>query len=75
MELLIGLAVALGVLLLLFFAGWSVIFGMVIIGENEVGVGTKRFDVTGKKLPPGKQIALDNEPGFQADTLAPGLYF
>jgi uncharacterized membrane protein YqiK len=52
-------------------------FGMVIIPEDKIGLVTKKFVLFGanKSLPDGKIIALNNEPGFQADTLAPGLYW
>lgn len=54
-----------------------VLFGMVIIPENKIGLVTKKFVLFGanKQLPDGKIIALNGEPGFQADTLAPGLYW
>lgn len=54
-----------------------VFFGMVIIPEDKIGLVTKKFVLWGanKSLPDGKIIALNNEPGFQADTLAPGLYW
>ncbi len=52
-------------------------FGMVIIPEDKLGLVTKKFVLFGsnKTLPDGKIIALNGEPGFQADTLAPGLYW
>jgi uncharacterized membrane protein YqiK len=52
-------------------------FGMVIIPEDKIGLVTKKFVLfgTNKSLPDGKIIALNGEPGFQADTLAPGLYW
>lgn len=54
-----------------------VFFGMVIIPENKIGLVTKKFVLFGanKQLPDGKIIALNGEPGYQADTLAPGLYW
>jgi uncharacterized membrane protein YqiK len=54
-----------------------VFFGMVIIPENKIGLITKKFVLFGanKSLPDGKIIALNGEPGFQAHTLAPGLYW
>ena len=54
-----------------------VFFGMVIIPEDKLGLITKKFVLFGenKSLPDGKIIALNGEPGFQADTLAPGLYW
>lgn len=52
-------------------------FGMVIIPENKIGLVTKKFVLIGanKSLPDGKILALNGEPGYQADTLAPGLYW
>ena len=54
-----------------------VFLGMVIIPENKIGLVTKKFVLFGvnKSLPDGKIIALNGEPGYQADTLAPGLYW
>jgi uncharacterized membrane protein YqiK len=54
-----------------------VFFGMVIIPENKIGLITKKFVLfgTNKSLPDGKIIALNGEPGYQAQTLAPGLYW
>lgn len=53
-----------------------VFFGMVIVPENKLGLVTKKFTLFGKTfLPDGKIIALNGEPGYQADTLAPGLYW
>jgi uncharacterized membrane protein YqiK len=54
-----------------------VFFGMVIIPEDKIGLVTKKFVLFGanRSLPDGKIIALNGEPGFQADTLAPGLYW
>ena len=47
--------------------------GMTRIRETQVGIVVKKF--SGRKLPPGRLIALDGEAGYQADTLAPGLHF
>lgn len=54
-----------------------VFFGMVIVPEDKIGLVTKKFVLFGanKQLPDGKIIALNGEPGYQADTLAPGLYW
>ncbi len=46
--------------------------GLVVIKEDEVGIVIRKF---GKSLPAGKLIALNNEAGYQADTLAPGWHF
>ena len=54
-----------------------VFFGMVIVPEDKIGLVTKKFVLFGenKSLPDGKIIALNGEAGYQADTLAPGLYW
>jgi uncharacterized membrane protein YqiK len=53
----------------------SVILGLVIIGERQVGIVVKRFSLSGKALPPGQLVALEGEAGYQADTLPPGWHF
>lgn len=52
-------------------------FGMVIVPESKIGLVTKKFVLFGahKELPDGRIIATLGEAGFQAKTLAPGLYF
>jgi uncharacterized membrane protein YqiK len=52
-------------------------FGMVIVPENKMGLVTKKFVLFGqhKELPDGRIIATNGEAGFQAQTLAPGIYF
>lgn len=54
-----------------------VFLGMVIVPEDKLGLVTKKFVLFGsnRQLPDGKIIALNGEPGYQADTLAPGLYW
>ncbi|MCD2421303.1 flotillin family protein [Niabella pedocola] len=54
-----------------------VFFGMVIVPENKIGLVTKKFVLFGahKGLPDGRIIATKGEAGFQAKTLAPGLYW
>ncbi len=54
-----------------------VFFGMVIVPENRIGLVTKKFVLVGsnKELPDGRIIATKGEAGFQAKTLAPGLYW
>ena len=47
--------------------------GMVLIRERQVGVVVKRF--SRGSLAPGQLVALADEAGYQADTLAPGLHF
>lgn len=54
-----------------------VFFGMVIVPEDKIGLVTKKFVLFGanRQLPEGKIIALNGEAGYQAETLAPGLYW
>src|SRR5258707_12282106 len=51
-------------------------FGLVIVPEDRIGLVTKKFVLIGKQeLPEGRIIATNGEAGFQAQTLAPGVYF
>ncbi|MES1160695.1 MAG: SPFH domain-containing protein [Bacteroidota bacterium] len=53
-----------------------VFFGLVIVPEDRIGLVTKKFVLVGKQsLPEGRIIATGGEAGFQAQTLAPGVYF
>lgn len=54
-----------------------VLFGMVIIPEDRIGLVTKKFVLVGanKQLPDGRIIAVNGEAGYQVDPLAPGLYW
>jgi len=54
-----------------------VFFGMVVVPENRIGLVTKKFVLYGadRQLPDGRIIATKGEAGFQAKTLAPGLYW
>jgi uncharacterized membrane protein YqiK len=53
-----------------------VFFGLVIVPEDRIGLVTKKFVLVGKQaLPEGRIIATEGEAGFQAQTLAPGVYF
>jgi len=53
------------------------LFGMIIVPENRIGLVTKKFVLVGadRNLPDGRIIATKGEAGFQAQTLAPGLYW
>jgi len=53
------------------------ILGIIIIPENRIGLVTKKFVLVGKfkELPEGRIIAVNGEAGYQARTLAPGIYF
>jgi uncharacterized membrane protein YqiK len=79
LEMLLGYAwILIPILAILFYKFvLRVFFGMVIVPEDKIGLVTKKFVLFGdnKSLPDGKIIALNEEPGFQADTLAPGLYW
>ena len=48
--------------------------GFVQIHEDQVGLVIKRFSLAGKQLPDGRIVALHGEPGYQAQTLAPGVH-
>jgi uncharacterized membrane protein YqiK len=54
-----------------------VFFGMVMVPEDKIGLVTKKFVLFGadKSLPDGRIIATKGEAGYQAKTLAPGLYW
>ena len=49
------------------------LLGLVVIREAQVGVLVKKF--ARRSLPAGQLIALNDEAGYQADTLPPGLHF
>jgi uncharacterized membrane protein YqiK len=53
------------------------LIGVVIVPEDRIGLVTKKFVLFGehKEMPDGRIIAMKGEAGFQAKTLAPGLYF
>jgi uncharacterized membrane protein YqiK len=64
------------ILLLVFYKLIFRLFGIIIIPEDKIGLVTKKFVLIGKsELPPGRIIAVEGEAGFQAQTLAPGIYF
>lgn len=70
---LIGIPV---LLLILYRVVLRVCFGLVIVPEDRIGLVTKKFKLVGKQaLPQGRIIATEGEAGFQAQTLAPGVYF
>ncbi|HVV06104.1 MAG TPA: hypothetical protein VHC96_17860, partial [Puia sp.] len=53
-----------------------VFFGVIIVPEDKIGLVKKKFVLVGKQsLPEGRIIATHGEAGFQAQTLAPGVYF
>ena len=65
MLLAVGIGVAAAALL-------SILFGIVVIGEQESGLVVRRF---GRPLPAGRIIATHHEAGFQARLLPPGWHF
>ncbi len=65
------IGVGMVVVFALFFI--PLMLGAVLIQERQVGIVVKRFGA--RELPPGRLIALEGESGYQAATLAPGLYF
>lgn len=67
------IAGALGLAVLLLFV--KALLGIVVIAEYEVGVVIRRFALDGRKLPNGRIVALNNEPGYQARTMGPGYHF
>lgn len=63
------------VVIVVLFVLPSITLGLVVIGERQVGIVVKRFARGGRSLAPGQLIALNGEPGLQAETLAPGWHF
>src|SRR5882672_7202042 len=72
-----GLIIGIPLFVLLFYRFiLRVFFGVVIVPEDRIGLVTKKFVLFGKQqLPEGRIIAIEGEAGFQAQTLAPGVYF
>lgn len=72
----IGL-VFIGIILVVFHRLLFQILGIVFIPEDRIGLVTKKFVLIGtnKQIPSGRIIAVNGEAGFQAQTLAPGIYF
>ncbi len=72
-----GLIIGIPLFILLFYKFiLRVFFGLVIVPEDRIGLVTKKFVLFGKQeLPEGRIIATQGEAGFQAQTLAPGVYF
>jgi uncharacterized membrane protein YqiK len=69
--------IAIPLLMVIFYKQVLRVFGIIVIPEDKIGLVTKKFVLFGtdKNLPDGKIIATKGESGFQATTLAPGLYF
>jgi uncharacterized membrane protein YqiK len=72
-----GLAIGIPLIcILLYRIIFRVFFGLVIVPEDRIGLVTKKFKLVGRQsLPEGRIIATNGEAGFQAQTLAPGVYF
>lgn len=72
-----GLILGIPLLCILFYRViLRVFFGLVIVPEDRIGLVTKKFVLMGKQsLPEGRIIATRGEAGYQAQTLAPGVYF
>lgn len=70
-------AIGICILFALFFSlfGGYRLFGIAMIPDDGIGIVTKKFGFVSSRLPDGRVIALNREAGFQADTLAPGLYW
>lgn len=65
----------LGAVVVFFMLIPFILGGLVVINERQVGVVVKKFSLANKSLPAGQLIALNSEPGYQADTLAPGWHW
>ncbi|MCC6460659.1 MAG: flotillin family protein [Saprospiraceae bacterium] len=74
---LLGIGGLLLLLMLVFFRAFLQLIGIVFIPEDKIGLVTKKFVLFGehRELPDGRIIARQGEAGFQAQTLAPGIYF
>ena len=70
--LLLGLGLA-----VMFWRRLFQLLGIVVVPENRIGLVTKKFVLFGanKEIPSGRIIAINGAAGFQAQTLAPGIYF
>lgn len=73
----VSLVVAAVLLGLLYKVVLRVIFGTIIIPNNQIGIVKKKFVAFGKNrvLAGGQIVALNGEAGIQADTLGPGAHF
>lgn len=62
---------------LVFYRALFQLLGIIFIPEDKIGLVTKKFVLFGdnRELPDGRIIATKGEAGYQAQTLAPGVYF
>jgi uncharacterized protein YegL/uncharacterized membrane protein YqiK len=66
--------VIIGAVVLIFFVWKAKLF--LLIGKDEVGIVDKKWDFNlSLRLPPGRIIALNGEPGIQAKILETGPHF
>lgn len=71
------IAIVVMVLSIIFYKIIFRLIGIVFVPEDRIGLVTKKFVLFGshRELPEGRIIAINGEAGFQAQTLAPGIYF
>jgi len=79
MEQILVFAIPLVVLILcvIFYRLIFRLFGIIVVPEDRIGLVTVKFVLTGqhRQLPQGHIIATKGEAGYQAQTLAPGIYY
>ena len=65
------------ILLVIFYRLIFRLFGIIVVPEDRIGLVTVKFVLMGenKQLPQGHIIAVRGEAGYQAQTLAPGIYY
>jgi len=65
------------ILLVIFYRLVFRLFGIIVVPEDRIGLVTVKFVLFGenKQLPQGHIIAIKGEAGYQAQTLAPGIYY
>lgn len=70
-------SVVFGLFIFLLLSKWilRVLFGMIIIPEDKIGLVTKKFTLKGKRLTDGRIVALEGEAGYQIDPLSSGLHW
>src|SRR5690242_19809713 len=65
------------ILVVIFYRLVFRLFGIIVVPEDKIGLVTVKFVLFGehKQLPQGHIIATKGEAGYQAQTLAPGIYY
>ena len=71
MNLLIPVAIGAVVLLIALLILLKIFF--INVGAREIAIKERRY--FGRKMPPGRVVAVEGEVGIQADVLKPGLHF